>query len=261
MGAFGTQTFALLPANQPRRTKPGPAYFSLGGGTGLRAACPAGGNKARIGAVAFIHRFGALLNPHVHFHCVVVDGVFEAATEACESVRFHETPALCSEQQADIQRNIRRRLLRALTRHGLLETDAAEEMAAWDHGGGFSLLLAPLELIERLAALIPPPRRHRHRYSGVLAPNAPLRAAVTALARVKDEVTLPSAMTDAVPAAEPCTTAQKQNSPDEVARCQPIARPRASSGRCSWRTSMKCCRWSARSAVERCESSPSSTTA
>jgi hypothetical protein len=33
-----------------------------------------------------------------------------------------------------------------------------------------------------LAALIPPPRRHRHRDYGVLAPNAPLRSAVTALA-------------------------------------------------------------------------------
>ena len=43
-------------------------------------------------------------------------------------------------------------------------------------------MLTPLELIERLAALIPPPRRHRHRYYGVLAPNAPLRSAVTALA-------------------------------------------------------------------------------
>jgi len=42
---------------------------------------------------------------------------------------------------------------------------------------------SPLELIDRLAALIPPPRLHRHRYHGVLAPNAPLRAAVTALAR------------------------------------------------------------------------------
>jgi hypothetical protein len=56
---------------------------------------------------------------------VVVDSVFEvgteAGTEACETVRFHETPALSSEQQADIQRNIRRRLLRALTRRGLLE--------------------------------------------------------------------------------------------------------------------------------------------
>ena len=30
--------------------------------------------------------------------------------------------------------------------------------------------------------LIPPPRKHRHRYHGVLAPNAPLRQAITACA-------------------------------------------------------------------------------
>jgi hypothetical protein len=44
------------------------------------------------------------------------------------------------------------------------------------------LTLTPLELIQRLAALIPPPRAHRHRYHGVLAPNAELRPAVTVLA-------------------------------------------------------------------------------
>jgi len=37
-------------------------------------------------------------------------------------------------------------------------------------------------LIDKIAALIPPPRAHRHRYYGVLAPNSPMRAAVTALA-------------------------------------------------------------------------------
>jgi hypothetical protein len=40
-----------------------------------------------------------------------------------------------------------------------------------------------MELLDRLAALIPPPRRHRHRYVGVLALNAPLRAVVTTLAQ------------------------------------------------------------------------------
>jgi len=45
------------------------------------------------------------------------------------------------------------------------------------------LVLTPLELIDRIAALVPPPRTHRHRYFGVLAPNSPLRAAVTALAQ------------------------------------------------------------------------------
>ena len=49
--------------------------------------------------------------------------------------------------------------------------------------GRTELRLTPLELLERLAALIPPPRLHRHRYHGVLAPNAPQRAQVTALAQ------------------------------------------------------------------------------
>lgn len=43
--------------------------------------------------------------------------------------------------------------------------------------------LTPLELIDRIAALAPPPRTHRHRYFGVLEPNSPLRSAVTALAQ------------------------------------------------------------------------------
>jgi len=45
------------------------------------------------------------------------------------------------------------------------------------------IILTPLELMDRIAALVPPPRTHRHRYFGVLAPNSPLRPAVTALAR------------------------------------------------------------------------------
>jgi hypothetical protein len=42
--------------------------------------------------------------------------------------------------------------------------------------------LSPFEFLDRLAALTPPPRKHRHRYHGVFAPNHPLRPAVTAMA-------------------------------------------------------------------------------
>ena len=45
-----------------------------------------------------------------------------------------------------------------------------------------ALLPRPLELITKIAALVPPPRAHRHRTYGVLAPNASLRPVVTALA-------------------------------------------------------------------------------
>ncbi len=42
--------------------------------------------------------------------------------------------------------------------------------------------LTPLELRDRLARFIPPPRRHLHRYHGVFAPHAAVRAQVTARA-------------------------------------------------------------------------------
>jgi len=42
--------------------------------------------------------------------------------------------------------------------------------------------LSRFEFLDRLADLVPPPRKHRHRYHGVFAPNHKLRRAVTALA-------------------------------------------------------------------------------
>lgn len=49
----------------------------------------------------------------------------------------------------------------------------------------------------------------------MLAPNAPLRAALTALPVAKDEAPIPTAMSEAVPATEPGATVQ--NVPEEVA--------------------------------------------
>jgi hypothetical protein len=89
--------------------------------------------------------------------------------------------------------NDRQRLERLL-RYWARAPFAAERREEWDGhrliyqrakpgpDGRTQLILSPLELIERIAALVPPPRQHRHRYYGVLAPTAPVRAAVTALA-------------------------------------------------------------------------------
>lgn len=200
----------------------------------LRAHSPGAGPNARIGAVAFIHRFGSALNLHTHFHVCVIDGVFEPDPQG--GVRFFPVEALDGEDAEAVATQVRRRILRAFVRRALLDKDERREMAQWNHGGGFSvdatvriaandrrglerllrycarppfsserlqaldahrliyhlprpgpdgrtqLMLSPLELIGRIAALVPPPRVHRHRYYGVLAPNAPLRTAVTALA-------------------------------------------------------------------------------
>lgn len=254
--------------------------------------CPGAGSAARLGAVAFIHRFGSTLNPHLHFHCVVIDGVFDAA--AAGEVIFHAATGLDATAIAEVQAQVRRRLLRLFVRRGLLPADGALAMAQWEHGGGFSvdasvriaaadrtgrerllrycarpplalgrlreldperllyesikpgpsgngpLLLTPLQLLDRLAALVPPPRIHRHRYFGVLAPHSPLRSAVTALAR---------AATTSPPAPKP----------------QPAAEPaHRRAARYAWAALLAriyevfppC----ARSAAPRCASSPSSPT-
>ena len=46
---------------------------------GLREHSPGSSAAARLGAVVFIHRFGAALNAHLHFHCCILEGAFAAA--------------------------------------------------------------------------------------------------------------------------------------------------------------------------------------
>jgi hypothetical protein len=91
--------------------------------------------------------------------------------------------------------------------------------------GRTQLILSPLELIERIAALVPPPRQHRHRYYGVLAPNAPLRAAVTALASEGTAAQL-----------SPCG----QRSAEESAATLYRSRARYLGRRCCWLASTRC---------------------
>ena len=50
------------------------------------------------------------------------------------------------------------------------------------HTGKTFIQLEPLEFLDKIAALIPPPRRHRHHYHGVFAPNSPLRCLISTTA-------------------------------------------------------------------------------
>ena len=103
----------------------------------LRAHSAGAGPAARIGAVDFIHRFGSALNPHLHFHCVVVDGVLASAPAG--DVVFRAATGIEAEAIAAVQATIRRRLLQSFVRRGLLAGDDAPAMQAWAHGGGFSV--------------------------------------------------------------------------------------------------------------------------
>jgi hypothetical protein len=62
--------------------------------------------------------------------------------------------------------------------------DAARaRCVARDRDGTTHIVLEPLDLIARLAALVPPPRVHLTRFHGVFAAHAALRAAITPAGR------------------------------------------------------------------------------
>jgi hypothetical protein len=104
--------------------------------------------------------------------------------------------------------------------------------------------LTPFEFLDRLADLVPPPRKHRHRYHGVFAPNHKLRRAVTALAIGRGLARVPcSAGTRnrcLSPAAPGCRKRQgntgKQGQAPTAAQPEPVPRttPPELPGRNSW---------------------------
>lgn len=67
--------------------------------------------------------------------------------------------------------------------------------------GRTQIMLSPLQLLERLARFVPPPRIHRNRYHGVLAPNARLRSAVVVIGRPGADVPDSDTRASAPPAA------------------------------------------------------------
>ncbi len=104
----------------------------------LRERSAGAAPKARLGAVSFVHRFGSSLNQHVHFHCCVIDGVFEPDQGSNEAVRFREAVLTDADVQW-VQARVRQRVLRWFVRQGYLDKDDAKDMARWSNGGGFSV--------------------------------------------------------------------------------------------------------------------------
>ena len=94
-----------------------------------------------IGAVAFIHRFGSSLNGHVHFHVCALDGVFEEvagdidAQSSPPGIVFHPARAIDEAAVAQVQTDLRRRILRAFVGRGLLESCDAKDMLGYQHCG------------------------------------------------------------------------------------------------------------------------------
>jgi hypothetical protein len=96
----------------------------------LQEPSPGAGPEAKgaapIGAVAFIHHFGASLNEHTPFHIGVIDGVFAGAPDDSPIALFEAT-AMEASTVAAAQSTIRRRILRLFVRRGLLEAEDAKK--------------------------------------------------------------------------------------------------------------------------------------
>jgi len=236
------------------------------------AAARQGVLGGRCGAVTAIQRFGGALNLNIHFHSLVLDGVYTRASASTPPI-FRPTPVPTDEDIAELLARLQRRVRRLLARRGRLPEDgpapdpfaeqdplfatavaaslqgrvtlgaragqpvrrlrsaaavqattprcarlegfslhadvavpaharqrlehlcryllrpplALERLTETSGGqllyqlrrpwadGSVALLLTPLELLERLAALVPAPRTPLLRYHGVLAPHAAWR--------------------------------------------------------------------------------------
>ncbi len=277
--------------------------------------------NGRCGAVTFVQRFGDALNLNVHFHSLVLDGVY---VEGPEGVRFRPLPPPSDAEIERVARGLARRLMRLLERRGLLEEEvqsdpalddsvllelaaasvqgrvasgsragrrvlrlgdridpddlrethaplcanvggvslhagvavpardrrrlerlcryvarppiASERLSAQDDGrllyrlkrrwrdGTTHVLFEPIELVERIAALIPPPRAHLVRYHGELAPAARRRARV-----VRDRVPLaPESSAVSAPAQAPAPGASRSEDPGHPSRTDSAADSRQS---------------------------------
>jgi hypothetical protein len=81
--------------------------------------------SAPTGVVCHVQRFGSSINLHVHFHSMVLDGVF--TRDDSGGPVFHPAPAPRRHELEGILGRVRRRTTAWLQRHGLLGADAASE--------------------------------------------------------------------------------------------------------------------------------------
>jgi hypothetical protein len=87
-------------------------------GTYQRRARRTGHVRPQCGAVVFVQRFGGSLNLNVHFHVVLLDGVFTRDEGA--QVHFHAAPAPSEEELLALATQTHTSAMRWLRRHGHL---------------------------------------------------------------------------------------------------------------------------------------------
>jgi hypothetical protein len=91
------------------------------------------------GAVTGVHRAGASLNVHVHFHVLCLDGVYVEGGDG-GALRFEAAPAPTLEELEEWLKYIYARVVKWLGSRGLLrDVDASNEAPTYSAGGALTL--------------------------------------------------------------------------------------------------------------------------
>lgn len=77
-------------------------------------------SDAKTGGVSFVQRFGSTLNLHVHFHVMLLDGVFVDAKDS-ETLAFHSSPKPTVNDVHSLTLTVLRRVRTLLRRRGFLD--------------------------------------------------------------------------------------------------------------------------------------------
>jgi hypothetical protein len=88
-----------------------------------------GVTRGQCGAVTFVQRFGGALNLNVHFHSLLLDGVY--APGPTGALRFHPLPPPDDEEVARVVGQVARRIARLLERRGLGPEPDPTEADPW----------------------------------------------------------------------------------------------------------------------------------
>ncbi len=104
----------------------------------------------RTGAVNRIQRFGSALNLNVHFHALLLDGVYTAESPFSLPV-FSAAPELQGSDVESIVRKIRTRVLRLVRRRGLLTDEGRASIGDADEEQGLLPLFQAASIQGRVA--------------------------------------------------------------------------------------------------------------
>jgi hypothetical protein len=118
------------------------------GQAGLKA------DEADSGAVTLIQRFGSAAKLNVHLHCLVLDGVYRLSAEGAPE--FVEAPAPTDEALQTVLHKIITRLMKLLTRRGVLvEEEGSTYMADNDGDSDEARVLRPLQAVRPVLTASP----------------------------------------------------------------------------------------------------------